>query len=124
MRGRVGVGGGVEEQDWELRSAAGGEVEGVFAGEKDDAVGNGDVGGGVAEQLVEVGQVGAGGGDAGELREGGVLDGPVGELRVGEAFFAGGVEGAADEQGYGDDGGDGQRRDFDAGALDAASGRL
>ena len=38
LLGGVGVGGGVEEQDGEVRGAAGGVVEGVLAGEEDDGV--------------------------------------------------------------------------------------
>ena len=52
LRG-VGVGGRIEEQDGELRDAAGGEVEGIFAGEQEDAVVGGDFSVGDADELFE-----------------------------------------------------------------------
>lgn len=48
LRG-VRIGRGIEEEDRELGRAAGGEVEGVFAGEEEDAVAGGDFGVGDAD---------------------------------------------------------------------------
>ncbi len=68
LRG-VGVGGEVEEQHGKLRDAAGGEVEGVLAGDEQNAVVGRDLGVGNADELFEVRNIGAGSGEAFELRE-------------------------------------------------------
>ncbi len=64
LLGGVGVGSRVEEQDRELRGAAGGEIERILSGDEQDAFVGGDLGVGDADELFEVGDVGAGGGEA------------------------------------------------------------
>jgi len=106
LRGGVGVGGRVEEQDGELRGATGGEVEGSVAGDEEDCVVGGDLGVGGADELFKGGEPGAGGGEAAEFGEGGAGERAV-ELDVAEALVAGGVEAAAEKKCCGDD--DGER---------------
>src|ERR1017187_8533236 len=60
LPGGVGVGGRVEEQDGKLRDTAGSEVEGIFAGEQEDAVVGGDFSAGDGDELFEAGNPGAG----------------------------------------------------------------
>ena len=105
LLGGVGVGGGVEEQDGELRNSASGEVEGRVAGDEEDGVVGGNFGVGGADEFFKGGEPGAGGGEAAQRREGGAGDGAV-ELDVAEALVAGGVESAAEKEGCGDDDGE------------------
>ena len=109
-RGRWG---GVEEQDGELRCAAGAEVKGDSSRYQEDAVVGGDLGVGEADEALRSRGSRGRGGEAMELGEGGVGFGAV-DVDVAEAFLAGGVEAAADYEGGGDDSG---HRAVDGGNL-------
>jgi len=53
----IGIDGGIEERDGELRGAAGGEIKRLLAGDENDSVLEGNAGLGEAEQFVELGQI-------------------------------------------------------------------
>ena len=67
---RIGICSRIKEQHRELRCAPCDEVKRIFAGNEDQAVGDKNARRGKAQEFVKIGQVWAGRGHTGKLREG------------------------------------------------------